>query len=151
MPLYQYQCRLCEHDFEAFQRMNDQPLRTCPECNHRSLDRIIGAPALRTAKNFSRGRGTLLQQYGGDEAEVQRLTDAAKKQGYTPRDTDIYEPSIANRKGDPKAFLPASDPVGALKRVCAEREIGCEGRGVNIKSKPEREPRRKRQLATAKL
>ena len=149
MPLYDYTCTTCDHSFEVFQAMNAPALRKCQKCKCKTLERIIGAPAIRTDATFSRGKGTLLQQYGGDEAEVKRVTDCAKKQGYTPRDTDIYEPCIASCKGDPKAFLPASDPVGALKRVCAARGIGADGRGVNIKSTPEREPQRKRHLATA--
>ena len=149
MPLYDYTCTTCDHSFEVFQAMNAPALRTCRKCKRKTLERIIGAPAVRTTSTFARGKGTLLNQFQGDEAEVKRVTDCAKKQGYTPRDTDIYEPCIASCKGDPKAFLPASDPVGALKRVCAARGIGAEGRGVNIKSTPEREPQRKRKLVTA--
>ena len=149
MPLYDYTCTTCDHSFEVFQAMNAPALHTCRKCKRKTLERIIGAPAVRTTSTFARGKGTLLNQFQGDEAEVKRVTDCAKKQGYTPRDTDIYEPCIASCKGDPKAFLPASDPVGALKRVCAARGIGAEGRGVNIKSTPEREPQRKRKLVTA--
>ncbi len=149
MPLYDYTCNTCDHAFEAFQRMNANPLRKCPECGCGTLTRIIGAPVIRTATTFVKGQGTLLSQFGGDEAEVKRLVTEAEKQGYTPKASDIYEPGIALRKGDPKAFLPSSDPVGALKRVCKERGTGCEGRGVTVKSPP-REPLTKRSLFKSK-
>jgi putative FmdB family regulatory protein len=42
MPTYEYECRRCEHTFEAFQNMTDKPLRTCPECGGR-VRRLIGA------------------------------------------------------------------------------------------------------------
>jgi putative FmdB family regulatory protein len=142
--LYDYSCTLCGHAFEAFQKMKDQSLHTCPECGHRALDRIIGAPAIRTDATFVRGKGTLLDQFQGDEAEVKRVTDAAKSQGYTPSASDIYEPCIAKCKGDPEAFLPASDPVGSLRRVCKKRGIGCEGRGVTIKAPPSESPPKRR-------
>ena len=38
MPIYEYQatsrasCRLCKDKFEVRQRMNDEPLKECPEC-----------------------------------------------------------------------------------------------------------------------
>jgi putative FmdB family regulatory protein len=138
---------VCEHEFDVFQKMASEPLRVCPECGRRTLDRIIGTPSLRTATTFASGRGTLLDQYQGDEAEVKRITDCAKSQGYTPSATDIYEPSIARCKGDPDAFLPASDPVGKLKSVCAKRNIGCEGRGVSIKARPPESPPKRRVAA----
>lgn len=32
MPTYEYQCRSCEHRFEVWQKMTDEPLTVCPEC-----------------------------------------------------------------------------------------------------------------------
>jgi putative FmdB family regulatory protein len=32
MPTYEYQCLVCGHRFEKFQRMSDDPERQCPEC-----------------------------------------------------------------------------------------------------------------------
>jgi len=32
MPTYVYRCKNCEHQFEAFQRMTEEPLKDCPEC-----------------------------------------------------------------------------------------------------------------------
>jgi putative FmdB family regulatory protein len=32
MPTYEYQCRTCNHRFETWQRMVDEPLTVCPEC-----------------------------------------------------------------------------------------------------------------------
>jgi putative FmdB family regulatory protein len=32
MPTYEYKCKECEHSFEAFQSMRDEPLSICPEC-----------------------------------------------------------------------------------------------------------------------
>ena len=33
MPIYEYECTSCSHVFEIFQRMTEDPLRTCPECS----------------------------------------------------------------------------------------------------------------------
>jgi len=40
MPTYEYECRECSHNFEAFQAMSDEPLKTCPECG-KEIRRLI--------------------------------------------------------------------------------------------------------------
>ncbi len=32
MLTYEYQCKVCQHHFEAEQRISDAPLTECPEC-----------------------------------------------------------------------------------------------------------------------
>lgn len=45
MPTYEYACDACEHHFEQFQGMADAPLRKCPECGKRKLQRLISGGA----------------------------------------------------------------------------------------------------------
>jgi putative FmdB family regulatory protein len=45
MPTYDYRCKKCNHEFEAFQSMSEPTLKTCPQCGKRSLQRLIGAGA----------------------------------------------------------------------------------------------------------
>jgi putative FmdB family regulatory protein len=45
MPTYEYTCQQCGHDLEVFQRMSDDPLKNCPECETPSLKRKIGRGA----------------------------------------------------------------------------------------------------------
>ena len=33
MPIYEYKCAKCGEIFEAFQKINDEPLETCKYCN----------------------------------------------------------------------------------------------------------------------
>ncbi len=33
MPLYEYQCQECGHQFEARQKFSDAPIDTCPKCS----------------------------------------------------------------------------------------------------------------------
>ncbi|MDX9701963.1 MAG: zinc ribbon domain-containing protein [Candidatus Auribacterota bacterium] len=44
MPTYEYECKECSHTFEAFQKMSDAPLTTCPECKG-EVRRLIGTGA----------------------------------------------------------------------------------------------------------
>jgi putative FmdB family regulatory protein len=32
MPTYEYECKKCNHRFEVFQSMSDEPIKKCPEC-----------------------------------------------------------------------------------------------------------------------
>lgn len=41
MPIYTYRCETCGVQFDRHQSFNDQPLTTCPECNKKSLRKVI--------------------------------------------------------------------------------------------------------------
>jgi putative FmdB family regulatory protein len=43
MPIYEYQCVACGHKLEAMQKMADEPLKKCPDCNKDSLQKLISA------------------------------------------------------------------------------------------------------------
>ena len=47
MPIYEYECGACGHTFEAIQKMADEPLKYCPECNKDELKKLISAAAFR--------------------------------------------------------------------------------------------------------
>ncbi|MDR3275637.1 MAG: zinc ribbon domain-containing protein [Treponema sp.] len=40
MPTYEYECKTCGHHFELFQKMSDEPVKTCPRCS-REVRRLI--------------------------------------------------------------------------------------------------------------
>ena len=41
MPVYEYLCAKCEHEFEREQRITDAPVKTCPKCKSRRGKRLI--------------------------------------------------------------------------------------------------------------
>ena len=40
MPRYDYKCKACEYVFEVMQKMSDEPLSDCPQCEG-DLNRLI--------------------------------------------------------------------------------------------------------------
>jgi putative FmdB family regulatory protein len=42
MPTYDYICNECEHTLDVWQRITDDALTKCPECNQNTLIRQIG-------------------------------------------------------------------------------------------------------------
>ncbi|GAB2189339.1 FmdB family zinc ribbon protein [Sessilibacter sp. MAH2] len=47
MPIYEYVCKSCDHEFEALQKMSDDPLKECPACKALSLTKKISAAGFR--------------------------------------------------------------------------------------------------------
>jgi len=41
MPIYEYECQACEHRFELWQKMSDKPVRVCPKCKARKVEKLI--------------------------------------------------------------------------------------------------------------
>ncbi|HIA66608.1 TPA: zinc ribbon domain-containing protein [Candidatus Poribacteria bacterium] len=69
MPTYEYKCLECDHKFEAFQSMKDDPLESCPECEG-NVKRLISSGAGLIFK----GSGFYITDYRGDGYK-----EAAKK------------------------------------------------------------------------
>ena len=47
MPIYEYQCQSCGHKLEKLQRLNDDPLKDCPDCGKAELERLVSAAGFR--------------------------------------------------------------------------------------------------------
>jgi len=47
MPLYEYRCGTCGHEFEALQKMKDEPLIHCPACDEATLRKLVSAAGFR--------------------------------------------------------------------------------------------------------
>ncbi len=47
MPIYGYACTHCGHSLDALQKIADEPLTDCPECETPNLKRQLSAPRFR--------------------------------------------------------------------------------------------------------
>ena len=45
MPTYEYVCDGCGHNWEAFQSIKDDPLKSCPECKKKKAKRVVSGGA----------------------------------------------------------------------------------------------------------
>ncbi len=41
MPIYEYECQACGHRFEEWQKMSDDPIKVCPKCKKRKVEKLI--------------------------------------------------------------------------------------------------------------
>jgi putative FmdB family regulatory protein len=47
MPIYEYQCEACGHKQEKLQKLSDDPLKLCPDCDKPELKKLISSVAFR--------------------------------------------------------------------------------------------------------
>ena len=46
MPIYEYRCQQCDHEFELLVRSQTTP--TCPSCDGQDLERLLSLPRVAT-------------------------------------------------------------------------------------------------------
>ncbi len=59
MPIYEYRCPDCGHQFDALQKISDDPITTCPECAGEGVKKLIS----RTSFSL-KGGGWYSDHYG---------------------------------------------------------------------------------------
>ena len=81
MPTYEYQCKLCGHQTEVFQKIADEPLTECPTCHQAGLSKLVSATAFQL-----KGTGWYATDYrhkgkapAADAAPTKPTSDASKK------------------------------------------------------------------------
>ncbi len=47
MPIYEYRCSACDHEFDKLQKLSDEPLKICPECGKDELKKLVSAAGFR--------------------------------------------------------------------------------------------------------
>lgn len=91
MPTYDYKCLDCNYTFEEFQKMTDDHLQNCPECNGK-LKRLIGSgisPIFKgsgfyqTDYKNSKPKDTLTKE----SPKTEKKTPASKKESKTKKNT----------------------------------------------------------------
>lgn len=59
MPIYEYRCPDCGHQFDALQKISDDPISECPECSAGNVKKLIS----RTSFSL-KGGGWYSDHYG---------------------------------------------------------------------------------------
>ena len=98
MPIYEYHCRACDHEFEEMQKITDGPLRKCPECAALKLERLVSRSSFQL-----KGGGWYVTEYGGKKASggdsASSKSKPAKKekaQSKVKTDTSAAKPSASS-------------------------------------------------------
>ena len=91
MPIYEYQCRKCEHLFDALQKINEEPLVDCPSCGESTLKRLISAPNFRL-----KGKGWYETDFKKENQK--NLADAKEDKSLKIEDKDTKKKSDVPEK-----------------------------------------------------
>ncbi len=90
MPIYDYECTACQHEFEVIQKISESPLTACPECSQDTLQKKVSAPSFRLSgsgwyetdfKNGSRKNLVDNDASGKKETSDKSASTPAKKTG----------------------------------------------------------------------
>jgi putative FmdB family regulatory protein len=108
MPIYEYQCQACRHEFETIQKFSDAPLTRCPECGKHKLKKKISAVAFRL-----KGGGWYETDFkSGDKKNVASSSDAGDSSDSSSK-SESTSSSDAKAKDDKATAKSTSD--GASK------------------------------------
>ncbi len=75
MPTYDYICDACEHAWELFQKITDDPVKKCPECGKKKAVRQFGTGAAIMFK----GSGFYETDYRSDSYKKSAKADKSEK------------------------------------------------------------------------
>ncbi len=99
MPLYEYRCKSCRHQFEVIQKFSDDPVRVCPKCGL-EVEQLLCAPNVQF-----KGSGWYVTDYARkgspskDSSDSASFESSAKGNG---RSKGAAEPSSAARVPESK-------------------------------------------------
>ncbi len=76
MPIYEYICNKCKYKFEVMQRIDEKPLKICPQCREK-VTKVISPTAF-----VLKGSGWYATDYAGKgKEEASREKEPEKKPG----------------------------------------------------------------------
>jgi putative FmdB family regulatory protein len=111
MPVYEYACEKCKHEFEVEQRISDDPVRTCPKCRARKVKRLISRTSF-----VLKGSGWYSDLYASPGAK--KDGDAKPGDSGDKAAGESKPDAKSDTKSETKADKPAakSDSKGKAKR-----------------------------------
>jgi putative FmdB family regulatory protein len=103
MPIYEYLCEKCGHEFEREQRITEDPVKTCPKCRARKVRRLIS----RT--------GFVLKGGGWYSDLYSSAKPGAAKEGDGGGESKPEAKGDATPEAKPAESKPAAKPAGGGK------------------------------------
>jgi putative FmdB family regulatory protein len=105
MPTYDYECDACQHAWELFQKITDDPIKKCPACGKRKARRLFGTGAALMFK----GSGFYETDYRSDSYKKSASADN-KSEGGTSKEGSSKEGGSSDAKSEKKSDA-ASKPA----------------------------------------
>lgn len=109
MPIYEYRCDDCDHQFDLLQKISDPPPSVCPQCGAAGVRKLISAAGFRL-----KGGGWYETDFksGGQR----NLHDSGQKDQKGPKEKPAGEAKAA----DSGASSPSTATGGAAPAVASQ-------------------------------
>ena len=94
MPLYEYRCDACEHQFEVIQKFSDEPITVCPKCSGGPVAKLLSSPAFQF-----KGTGWYITDYarkGASDGKESKGAPATSSEGSTDAKSDTKSTSTSD-------------------------------------------------------
>lgn len=108
MPTYEYRCSACGHTFEKFQSITAEPIRQCPECGKKKVNRLIGTGA----GIIFKGSGFYITDYRSDGYK-----SAAKSESSSASKPTESKPAATPAAASTGASTPAASTSSGKKKA----------------------------------
>lgn len=109
MPIYEYQCKACEKVTDFLQKMSDEPMVTCPECNEDQLKKLVSASRFRLA-----GSGWYETDFKqGDKKNLASSESTSSSSAVTTEKNSETKSTKSESKSETKTASPKGDGKAA--------------------------------------
>ncbi|MFH1131938.1 MAG: zinc ribbon domain-containing protein [Pseudomonadota bacterium] len=86
MAIYEYQCEACGFSFEKWQKIGSAPIRKCPECGEKKVERLVSMTSFQL-----KGSGWYSDGYGPKGPLKTKKADSPEK-NESPKPTKEKSP-----------------------------------------------------------
>jgi putative FmdB family regulatory protein len=111
MPIYEYLCEKCGHEFEREQRITEDPVKTCPKCSARKVRRLISRTGF-----VLKGGGWYSDLYSSAKPAAAKESDGGAAESKSGTGSDAKPDSKSDSKSDAKPAAGKSEGKGAGKK-----------------------------------
>ena len=98
MPLYEYRCESCQHQFEVIQKFSDAPIAVCPQCSAGPVVKLLSSPAFQF-----KGSGWYITDYARKDSAKSESAKPETAKSETPKSETAAKESSTSTSGTPAA------------------------------------------------
>ena len=123
MPTYEYICRACGHEFEEFQSIKADPIKVCPKCRKKKVERKISTGGAVIFK----GGGFYETDYRSEgyksAADADKKASESKPEAKTESKPESKTESKGDTKPEPKPEAKAEPKPDAAAAAAENKRI----------------------------
>src|SRR5688572_14910102 len=117
MPLYEYQCDVCDQRFEIIQRFSDPTPDTCRMCGKGPVRRLMSSPAIQF-----KGTGWYITDYsqkGKSSSEGSASEQKAEKDSKDSKDSKVPAAASSDSPSSPSSSSDTAKPAAPKPAAAA--------------------------------